>query len=71
MAGRNPTVPMGFTYVDTARCPECDSRITSDDDMGFLQMTESSTGSSELVVCPHCERVLGAVATAAYDSIWF
>lgn len=62
---------MGFTYVDSARCPECDTRITTDDDVGFLQMTESDVGSSELVVCPHCERIIGGIATAAYDSIWF
>lgn len=62
---------MGFTFVDSARCPECDDRITTDDEVGFLQMSESSTGSSELVVCPHCERAIGAMATATYDSILF
>lgn len=62
---------MGFTFVDSARCPECDDRITTDDDVGFLRMSESSTGSAELVVCPHCERVIGGIATAKYDSILF
>lgn len=60
---------MGFTFVDSARCPECDNRITTDDDVGFLRMSESDTGSSELVVCPHCERAIGAIATAMYDSL--
>jgi phage terminase large subunit GpA-like protein len=62
---------MGFAFVDSARCPECDDRITTDDEVGFLRMSESSTGSSELVVCPHCECVIGAIATATYDSILF
>lgn len=62
---------MGFTYVDSARCPECDERITTEDDVGFLQMSESDIGSSELVVCPHCECIRGGIATASYDSIWF
>jgi hypothetical protein len=62
---------MGFTYADSAPCPECDDHIRSDDDVGFLTMSESSTGSSELVVCPHCERVIGGIASAAYDSLLF
>ena len=62
---------MAFTYVDSARCPECDSRITEEDEIGFLRMSESDTGSSELVVCPHCERAIGAIATAMHDSILY
>lgn len=62
---------MAFEFVDSARCPECDDRITTDDEVGFLRMSESNKGSSELVVCPHCERVIGAIATASYDSLLF
>ncbi|MDS0295201.1 hypothetical protein [Halogeometricum luteum] len=62
---------MALKSVDAARCPECGERITGDDDVGFLQTSESSNGSSGLVVCPHCDRVLGAAASASYDSILF
>lgn len=62
---------MPLKPVDTARCPECGEQITSDDDVGFLQTSESKNGSSGLVVCPHCDRVVGAVASASYDSILF
>ncbi len=43
----------------------------TDDDVRFLQTSESKRGSSGLVVCPHCDRVIGGVATASYDSILF
>ncbi|NHN46463.1 hypothetical protein G9464_02450 [Halostella sp. JP-L12] len=62
---------MAFTFVDSARCPECEARITEEDEVGFLRMSESDTGSSELVVCPHCERAIGAIATAMHDSILY
>ena len=59
---------MAFTFVTSAHCPECDSRISEDDVAGFLRMSESDTGSSELVVWPHCERAIGAITTAMYDN---
>ena len=62
---------MPFKSIDSARCPECDSTITTDDDVGFLQTSETKNGSSGLVVCPHCDRVIGGVASASYDSILF
>ena len=62
---------MGFTYVNSVRCPECDDRISEDDEVEFLRMSESRSGSSELVACPHCGYVIGAIATASYDSLLF
>lgn len=65
------TFSMVFTFVDSARCPKCDTRITTADEGGFLRLSESDTDSSELVVCPHCERAIGAIATATYVIILF